>query len=299
MSLGWVERFAFQVVICGYALLILTPYLALLTPWSVPVLLAAATAACAARGGDVHRLMQKFWDRIDGPQWKAAVYFAAALAPLWWLPFTGFRTASGTALLTLGFFLVPLCFKVMSRARLALLTAGLLLAAWLLLGPGSPGTWRIFLCLPVIGMLLILIPYALLVLILYQGVRAITIFLLTRASLMSAIESNNVFLVRRLLDAGKDVDGRLGDETPLHWAAALGRTRIVKVLLERGARIDPKNGADQTPLILAARAGHTNTVRLLLENGADIQAKDIRGENALSQAKAAGHEAAAELLEET
>ncbi|KAL7422153.1 Transcription factor mbp1 [Cryptotrichosporon argae] len=46
-------------------------------------------------------------------------------------------------------------------------------------------------------------------------------------------------------DAPIDDDGH----TPLHWAAAMGRTRVIKLLLSAGARIFDKNNLEQTALM--------------------------------------------------
>ncbi|TXT14339.1 uncharacterized protein COLE_00532 [Cutaneotrichosporon oleaginosum] len=48
-----------------------------------------------------------------------------------------------------------------------------------------------------------------------------------------------------------DPNGIIDDDhhTALHWAAAMGRTRVIKLLLSAGARIFDKNNLDQTPLM--------------------------------------------------
>ncbi len=292
------ERFAIQSVIFGYAIFILGPYLSFFAWWLIPVLFIAIMGACAVKGRRIDQKLLRLWDRLDTPNKKAAVYFGAAFAPMLWLPLTKFSTLLGLSLFLLGVFIAPACLKVLSRKHLALTTLALTIAVFLFdVVFGPPGKFVLLLTLPMIGLLLIFLPYTVLVLGLYVGTMSLLTHLLTRMSLMTAIESGNLFFVRRLLDAGKDIDGTIGDETPLHWAVQLKKHKIIALLLDRGARIDPKNGADQTPLILAARAGDTETVRLLIENGADIDAKDIRGEDALTQARALGHEDAADLLE--
>jgi hypothetical protein len=48
-----------------------------------------------------------------------------------------------------------------------------------------------------------------------------------------------------------DPNGIIDDDhhTALHWAAAMGRTRVIKLLLSAGARIFEKNNLEQTPLM--------------------------------------------------
>lgn len=59
-------------------------------------------------------------------------------------------------------------------------------------------------------------------------------------------------------------------QTALMLAAHVGRTSVVKLLLENGANIKAKNDKSETALILAASNGHTPVVELLLENRADV-----------------------------
>lgn len=105
--------------------------------------------------------------------------------------------------------------------------------------------------------------------------------------------------VRRLLDAGADVDDReafLG-RTPLHVAAQLGRRDIVDLLLARGARIDIQDSVTgRTALHLAALEGHVGVVRALLSSGATVDQRAHAGETALHCAVCEGQLAAAELL---
>jgi ankyrin repeat protein len=54
------------------------------------------------------------------------------------------------------------------------------------------------------------------------------------------------------LDSKDNIYGR----TPLSWAA-------VKLLLEKGAELESKDGQGQTPLSLAAKNGHKAVVKLL------------------------------------
>ena len=69
----------------------------------------------------------------------------------------------------------------------------------------------------------------------------------------------------------KDKDGR----TLLHLAAESADADIVKLLLDKGARIDEKNDeSGATALHLAARFGNKNVAEVLIARGADINAKD-------------------------
>lgn len=52
--------------------------------------------------------------------------------------------------------------------------------------------------------------------------------------------------------------------------ALLGRTDIVRALLDTGMNVDTRGWSNFTPLDQAAMHGRTQTVRLLIERGADL-----------------------------
>jgi ankyrin repeat protein len=114
---------------------------------------------------------------------------------------------------------------------------------------------------------------------------------------------------RILINAGADVNAvsRMG-RTALHNAAAVsGGAPIVKMLLEKGARVDardnlegipviPTGGGKGTPLIEAARVGDVESVALLIKAGADVNATDHRKATALSEAALYGRRDIVNLL---
>ncbi|KFY30111.1 hypothetical protein V494_08258 [Pseudogymnoascus sp. VKM F-4513 (FW-928)] len=85
-------------------------------------------------------------------------------------------------------------------------------------------------------------------------------------------------------------------QTPLHEAAIGGHESIVKLLLEKGADAEAKDGNGQTALYEAAEGGHEAVVQLLLEKGADAKAKDEDGWTLLHRAAWGGNEAVVQLL---
>lgn len=58
------------------------------------------------------------------------------------------------------------------------------------------------------------------------------------------------------------------DQTPLHCAARIGHTSMVKLLLENDASPNLATTAGHTPLHTAAREGHVDTALALLEKEA-------------------------------
>lgn len=94
-------------------------------------------------------------------------------------------------------------------------------------------------------------------------------------------------------------DMNQGDDhgfSPLHWACFAGRTTIVDMLLNRGARINATNMGDDTALHLAASHGHLDCVGLLLKNKADVNAPNEHGNTPLHYACFWGHQQVAEHL---
>ena len=72
------------------------------------------------------------------------------------------------------------------------------------------------------------------------------------------------------------------DVTPLHWAAINAHMGVCRLLLDRGADVDPVGGELRaTPLQWAARNGHLYVIHLLLSRGADPNIRDAQGFNTL------------------
>jgi ankyrin repeat protein len=80
----------------------------------------------------------------------------------------------------------------------------------------------------------------------------------------------------RLLEARDDLE-----QTPLHLAAHRGHTAIVKLLLERGARVNARAYNQFTPLHLAE---DPEIVKLLIGHRADLEARDVFGHTPLQNA---------------
>lgn len=96
--------------------------------------------------------------------------------------------------------------------------------------------------------------------------------------LIEAAGGGDAAVVRELLDAGVDMNGRSVDGsswTPLTRAASAGKVEVVKLLLERGAEVDlPKHpGWDYTPLCLTKSPEAADTLKAA---GANIHAKLFR-----------------------
>jgi uncharacterized protein len=99
-------------------------------------------------------------------------------------------------------------------------------------------------------------------------------------------------IVRRLLDAGVDVNKRAGNDlTALMWAAGhddgvgpAAVERVIDLLLAHGAELDAADNRGRTALMIASALGHAPTVGLLLQRGADRARKDKDGKTVLDLA---------------
>ncbi len=96
-------------------------------------------------------------------------------------------------------------------------------------------------------------------------------------ALITAVEQDDLEMLRLLLASGADVNGMCGcetSETPL-WAATLfNRLEHARCLLRAGADPNLASSSGNYPLHLAAMRGHALLLDLLLEYGADASLAD-------------------------
>ncbi len=85
----------------------------------------------------------------------------------------------------------------------------------------------------------------------------------------------------------------------LHQAASAGDCDRIKQLLGEGWHVDGLNKERETPLHWAANLGQTKAVQLLLSRFADPTLKDRWGHTAATQAQNKGHYALADMLEDS
>jgi ankyrin repeat protein len=123
-------------------------------------------------------------------------------------------------------------------------------------------------------------------------------------ALVWAAKSDRVEGIRLLVERGARVDADPYRGTPLTWAAVNGRVGAVRALVELGADPNqrgtfggPSHGEGVTAIHLAAQAGRRETVTALLELGADPLILDkLHSGNALGWARFGGHEELAAVL---
>lgn len=107
-------------------------------------------------------------------------------------------------------------------------------------------------------------------------------------ALMIAAIKGDTADVKLLLERGAKLN-RPG-WSPLHYAATGPEPAIVKLLLDRGAEIDAPSPNGSTPLMLAAQYGGEESVELLLDRGADVRRRNEKNLAALDFARLGGRE---------
>lgn len=116
--------------------------------------------------------------------------------------------------------------------------------------------------------------------------------------LHNAVLGGSAEAVETLIKFGADVNKQCSRhrETPIHIAASLGHTQIVKNLVAHGVDVDVALDTGITPLHLAAYEGQMEAVEALIELGANVNAQDKNGETVLHLAKRGGFPEIAKVL---
>ncbi|TDV48957.1 ankyrin repeat domain-containing protein [Actinophytocola oryzae] len=121
-----------------------------------------------------------------------------------------------------------------------------------------------------------------------------------------AARSDAVEALSWLAARGAELDANVYQGTALVWAAARGRVRAVRRLLELGAGVDvrgtfggPGHGVGTTALHHAAEGGHVEVIEVLLAAGANpTVTDDLYGSTPAGWAEHSGQAAAQELLDD-
>jgi len=100
------------------------------------------------------------------------------------------------------------------------------------------------------------------------------------------------------LASGVGVNGADGQIVPLLTAAGANCVDVVRLLLDRGADVNAKDGDGWTALMKAAQAGHPDMVRLLMQHGADMSIADKDGRTAWMFAAMSGSTEIADIFKQ-
>ena len=116
-------------------------------------------------------------------------------------------------------------------------------------------------------------------------------------ALWNAITNDDSELVKVIIDSGAIVNGRHQNCSLLFWAVALGKEKMVKLLLDAGAEKNSINlSVGWSPLMWASKEGNEAIVRYLLDYGADTRFTDIHGIRAIQLAESNYHQHIVEML---
>lgn len=102
--------------------------------------------------------------------------------------------------------------------------------------------------------------------------------------LCNAAEKGDLQEVRRLVEAGANINGRHSrwNNTPLFEAVSHGQLEVVRFLAcLNNIQLDAPNSDEQTALHRAANRGSKDIVELLVRQGANINAKDVHEQTPL------------------
>ena len=104
-----------------------------------------------------------------------------------------------------------------------------------------------------------------------------------------AANSGNVEIVEFYLNPPVCEDPnlkRINNFTPLHAESMNGKTKVVKLLLDRGAQVNVQTEPQKySPLHSASFGGHLETVKILLQCGADSNLRNYRDELPIDTAR--------------
>jgi ankyrin repeat protein len=119
-----------------------------------------------------------------------------------------------------------------------------------------------------------------------------------RTPLSRAAGNGHELVVKLLLDRGPRLETKddVFGQTPLSVAAQNGHDLVVKLLLDKGADPETKKTGGQTPLLLAAKNGYDLVVKLLLDKGAGLETKGYYGQTPLLLAAENGRDLVVKLL---
>ncbi|CAN0048152.1 unnamed protein product [Hapterophycus canaliculatus] len=108
--------------------------------------------------------------------------------------------------------------------------------------------------------------------------------------LHKAAKAGSAARTTALLASGSiDIDeGDPDGWTPLIFAAGMGHSKVVLILLENGANLSVAANDDLTALLVSAQGGHLEATTILIKAGADLAAVDARGATSLHRAACQG-----------
>ncbi|XP_053343434.1 inversin isoform X2 [Clarias gariepinus] len=122
-----------------------------------------------------------------------------------------------------------------------------------------------------------------------------------RTAFMWAAGKGSDDVIKIMLELKRDLDINMTDKyggTAMHAAALSGHVSTVRLLLEKGAMVDPLDVMKHTPLFRACEMGHRDVILTLIKGGARVDLVDTDGHSALHWAALGGNAEVCEVLME-
>lgn len=119
-------------------------------------------------------------------------------------------------------------------------------------------------------------------------------------SLVKAVENNDVSLVKKLLQAGSDVETRDNKNRSLLLIATYNNNiEMAQTLLDAGANVNTQDNIKDSPFLYAGAQGKLELVKLFLNYNPDFKIYNRFGGSALIPAAEKGHPEVVKLLANT
>jgi len=107
------------------------------------------------------------------------------------------------------------------------------------------------------------------------------------AILIYACSHNNTKLAKILIDKGAKLDlqnnnGRTAlTWSALTWSVCNNNTKLAKILIDKGANLDLQNNNGRSALIWSVRNNNTKLAKILIDKGANLELQDKKRHTAL------------------
>lgn len=95
-----------------------------------------------------------------------------------------------------------------------------------------------------------------------------------------ALQNDNEEMMLFLIESGLKFEEKLAitKEPPLIWFAYKNNLKLVKILVEKGAKVNVKSSVGDTPLMFAVNNNNYEMVQYLVNHGAEVTAKNNDGD---------------------
>jgi len=105
-----------------------------------------------------------------------------------------------------------------------------------------------------------------------------------RGRLFRAVVAGDEEEVKKLIEAGDDVNENGYRGAPLHEASRRGRTEMVQLLCASSADVNARDITQETPLHCAVSCGQLEVAKILLNHGAEVNSQEFAGSTPLHSA---------------